>query len=712
MRLSWLRTQKSAFSDWTWTESILKHDYLNFRESNQEDLHKGRQFLEEFAKTKQITSEEQWKLVKSKDFLAFNKREGRKFIRKYHSPLESLLILFPEKKWNLIEWNNFPRNFWDKKSNQLEYLKNMVDYFKITKKSDWERVNNKAVLKLKGGSSFLHKYNTIAEIMSQFIKDSNSLKIVNRKQNKELFRKALEFYLKERGYSVFPDDFYKIKRKELEGNERTKEIIKKYKSVAELFLHLFPEYSIEKGKFNQKTENKPVKNESDRVEKNFWKDKKNHRNFLDFLGKNHFKLDKVEDWAQVKLEDFYQCKKAAGLLQFYPSFFDLIQENYPEHKFNPFQFHSKPKNIWKSRENQLLYFEELKKKLKIQNYDEFYSINLRVHGGYNLLREYDFSYFRLFSTLFPDYPWDKEKAEKRQPWDDLAFQREYMDKIATQLGFYDTKLVEGKSLHSNQLENQNLQAHLSLSPLIKWNKVKVADFKKFPHAKTLLSKYKSFFDMLKAVYPEINWIPFERSQIPYNYWNDDNNILSFVEDLKKQYFIKETADWSRLSIKQVTKSGGGRLLRRFGNLYNILTYIYPNEKFNPAHFAHRDKRSTQKLLFNIIHQLYPDEEILEEYAHPDLSRMSGFAVTFDIFLPTMKVAFEYQGEHHFIEFPAFGSLELYQTRDNEKAKLASENGINLFVIPYWWDMESTSIRKTIELGYYPYTLESSKKQCK
>jgi hypothetical protein len=68
-----------------------------------------------------------------------------------------------------------------------------------------------------------------------------------------------------------------------------------------------------------------------------------------------------------------------------------------------------------------------------------------------------------------------------------------------------------------------------------------------------------------------------------------------------------------------------------------------------------------------------------------------------IFFPHLSLAFEYQGEHHYFS-NHFGSLATYQRRDRAKLKFASQFGITVISIPFWWDRSSDSLASTIE--YY------------
>jgi len=107
--------------------------------------------------------------------------------------------------------------------------------------------------------------------------------------------------------------------------------------------------------------------------------------------------------------------------------------------------------------------------------------------------------------------------------------------------------------------------------------------------------------------------------------------------------------------------------------------------------------------------IFINEEVVEEFHDKKILRQSGFPLEFDLFLPNLKLAFEYQGEQHFREIPAagFGTLDSRKSRDAEKHQLCIANGITLIPVPYWWDNKKESLMTTI-LQNYPHNDQNEK----
>lgn len=86
---------------------------------------------------------------------------------------------------------------------------------------------------------------------------------------------------------------------------------------------------------------------------------------------------------------------------------------------------------------------------------------------------------------------------------------------------------------------------------------------------------------------------------------------------------------------------------------------------------------------------------LLNYKHPELVHSSGWKMELDIFYPTLKIAFEFNGRQHYQD--SFrGNLHLQRSRDTEKKVACESLNITLVSVPYWWDRSLTSLAATIK----------------
>ena len=113
----------------------------------------------------------------------------------------------------------------------------------------------------------------------------------------------------------------------------------------------------------------------------------------------------------------------------------------------------------------------------------------------------------------------------------------------------------------------------------------------------------------------------------------------------------------------------------------------------------------------------PENLTIEEEDHLriyefDVSFYSSYhpfeSLTLTIFIPHLSLALEYQGEQHYFSLERFGDVSVYQRRDHAKSKFASQFGITLISIPFWWDRASESLASTIEYYRPDINLQPSK----
>ena len=130
-------------------------------------------------------------------------------------------------------------------------------------------------------------------------------------------------------------------------------------------------------------------------------------------------------------------------------------------------------------------------------------------------------------------------------------------------------------------------------------------------------------------------------------------------------------------------------------LGNVLRKFKPEIQWDENLFHNRDKRSAQRELYTVVSKIFSSEEVIEDYFHEELTRISGATVQFDIFVPQRNLALEYHGIHHYHELPPFGSLDLYRTRDREKEKLCETNNITLIQVPFDWQQMHSSLHEFV-----------------
>lgn len=67
----------------------------------------------------------------------------------------------------------------------------------------------------------------------------------------------------------------------------------------------------------------------------------------------------------------------------------------------------------------------------------------------------------------------------------------------------------------------------------------------------------------------------------------------------------------------------------------------------------------------------------------------------DVFVPSLSLAFEYQGYHHYHQHGMFHAPEFYQEQDETKRKQCIAHNITLIAVPYWWNHDPLALAATI-----------------
>jgi hypothetical protein len=65
-----------------------------------------------------------------------------------------------------------------------------------------------------------------------------------------------------------------------------------------------------------------------------------------------------------------------------------------------------------------------------------------------------------------------------------------------------------------------------------------------------LTKHESSpYQLLRAVYPDFEWLPWKFDKCPQNYWGDVKNQRKFLDWAAKELKIAEISDWYRVSVQ-------------------------------------------------------------------------------------------------------------------------------------------------------------------
>eukprot|EP00012_Vannella_robusta_P010781 CAMPEP_0206204752 /NCGR_PEP_ID=MMETSP0166-20121206/13747_1 /ASSEMBLY_ACC=CAM_ASM_000260 /TAXON_ID=95228 /ORGANISM="Vannella robusta, Strain DIVA3 518/3/11/1/6" /LENGTH=499 /DNA_ID=CAMNT_0053624511 /DNA_START=210 /DNA_END=1706 /DNA_ORIENTATION=- len=455
-----------------------------------------------------------------------------------------------------------------------------------------------------------------------------------KKENRVLFLSHMAKQLNIR----HPKDWCTVRYKDFYENGGSA-LLFKYSNLQNILKEHYPDFPWESWmKEGKEVLSRPKTNRD-------WANIDNQRLFMDQLGEK-LGIRHLDEWTQVSRKTICDYG-GSGLFYHHKGLFTALQVIYPTHSWNVLDMKTLPRNFWSNQANHRMILDSVVKKLKLSSPIElakFSKQDLIDNGIKKSLFTHYSGMYEALKANYPEIEWNvfQFKIVPRNCWKDKAVQRQFLDKFAKDnniLSQEDWKHVNSRKFH-------------------------------LAGGSSILQQYSSFFDMLVALYPEQSWCVLnDRNVVPRGFWDDRENILQFLSVLKDKYKLKQDADWARISSIQILDSGGGGLLHKYKTLENILQKAYPETDWKQYNFRNKRKRSAQRFVFIQMQKLFPTVEVVEDYIHEEMSRNSGVSVEFDIYIPSLSVACEYQGEHHYMELPSFGSIELYQKRDKEKEEL-------------------------------------------
>ena len=542
---------------------------------------------------------------------------------------------------------NKPTGYWNQDENVVQFLKELRNNYNLDSIEAWNSINRKQI-QSNGGSTLLNKYSLyqlkcmgFPEGKQFFNKSPKPTGYWDNKENVIQFLKQL----KEKLNLKTIDDWNSITNKKIRIYGGSS-ILQKY-SLFELKSIGFPE-----GKYFFDLKPKPI---------GYWNKEENVIQFLQEL-KVKLHLQTPQDWNKITQKDI-KSNKGGVLLHKY-SIYELKCMGCPDGKsfFDPTP---KPIGFWKNEENVIQFLKNLREKLNLNTPEDWNLITrkkIKFFGGSSLLDMY--SLLELKSIGCPEGKLIFNAPPKPS---------EYWNKEENVFQF----------LHE-------LKVKLHLQTPQDWNNI-TKKIIIFHGGSRLFNKY-SLYQLKCMGFPEgkLYFDPAPKASI---YWDKKENISKFLDELRIKHDLKTPEDWGRLSKIQIKSHGGDGLASKF-SLQEIFDFQNINVKLECKNI--QNKRSSQRWLFLQIKKLFPDEEIIEDYFHSQISRESGYSVQFDIFLINRNIAIEYHGKQHYEDIPTgFAPFEMYKYRDQEKAKICKQYCIQLIVIPYWWDNNLDSLKSTV-----------------
>ena len=584
---------------------------------------------------------------------------GRNLLNHYSNSLPALLqSLYPNYPWRFTVAS--PEGiksavFFKSIINQRLFMDDLFTRLGFTHLDDWLSIHKNKIIK-GGGQSLLKRYyrNDYSFLLSSVYPNySWNFKILPTSKEMEDQQKFCRKIMKKMKYSKL-DDLVKISKTSWVHFGGKPFLIRYSYNIRTFLSETFPQHTWPFDHLNQSP------NE-------YFKDKENQFQFMLKLNKK-LGIKELGDWLIFKKKKIVK-NGGQSLLYFYyqnsvPLLLKSIFPNYPW-DFTPHLMRLDPPSYFKNPENQREFLEKLYKKLGLTELDEFAAVTKqtinRAGGRYLLKHMYKNDICLLLSSVYPHHPWQFDKFKALRS---LKLQRLLMEQISQRLKLKDCH--DWLQVHKSQIISSG--------------------------GRRLLELYNyNMKDLLITLYPSEKWGSFEKLKYRrgFFYSRSLDYHMEKVLYIKNKYLIRRKEDWYRLTmrIEEI-------------NLYRSLTKVYPSERWKKDYFISRFKKTAQRKLKIHIERIYPAHNIIENYRPPFLQSDKNNLYELDLFLPSLYLAFEYQGEQHYDDIPSgFNQFESYLCRDQMKVELAIHNFIHLVRIPFWWDELEESLQSSIHSSY-------------
>ena len=133
-----------------------------------DDLDNQREFLHWVAEKLSIREKKDWYSIKTEDI---NKLGGSTLLSKYKGSLLKLLSsVFPQENWNVWDFDNVSRGFWNDVNKQRDFMNWLFVKLDLKNMNDWYSVTVNQI-RNNNGASLIDKYKSVYDLLKNIYPD-------------------------------------------------------------------------------------------------------------------------------------------------------------------------------------------------------------------------------------------------------------------------------------------------------------------------------------------------------------------------------------------------------------------------------------------------------------------------------------------------------------------------------------------------------------
>lgn len=370
-------------------------------------LDNQRNYMDWLGNVLGFTTREDWYNIKQTDFV--NNGGDGLLKRNYTNTIQMLRAVYSDFVWVPWKLQNTPDGFWNSLENQREYM----DWLGLTlgyrTLDDWYTIEQKDFESNHGSGLLTGRYKHSTILLLRAIYPEHTWMPWKLRQAPSGFWNSLEnqkSYIKWLGVRLEYhklDDWYKVSLEQFINNYGTSLVQKHRQSPWRVLCAIFPEHTWYPWKFLP-------------TPKSFWKNLKNQRDYIDWLGKD-LGISNMDDWYNTDTQKIHNRYGETILQSYGGSLYHALSAVYPDYKWLPWRFSKVPRGFWNSLDNQKWYADWLGKLLGYTCMNDWYKLSTaditNNNGGGMFTLKYG-TLFAMVKTIYPDYPWIKRKFKCQQ----------------------------------------------------------------------------------------------------------------------------------------------------------------------------------------------------------------------------------------------------------------------------------------------------------
>eukprot|EP01122_Echinamoeba_exundans_P001384 TRINITY_DN11454_c0_g1_i1.p1 TRINITY_DN11454_c0_g1~~TRINITY_DN11454_c0_g1_i1.p1 ORF type:complete len:569 (+),score=79.95 TRINITY_DN11454_c0_g1_i1:76-1782(+) len=444
----------------------------------------------------------------------------------------------------------------------------------------------------------------------------------------------------------------------------------------------------------------------------YWKEPQHAREFLEWAAAE-MKMQRLEDWYHVNFDRLKSICQGLGIFskkRENNSLYQVLSAAFPEHDWQWWKFDRAPPIAASSRELHVKFFSSFAKEMQLEDVTSPHALgeaalsqwhritlsDISNRGGTPILKKHRWSVALTLMTLFPNQKWLPWKFDRVPPgwWENTSNHLSFFIWLSQELNI-PLPNTDGTSTDA-----------LPAAPDA-WYSLDRATVRSLGGATMLARFYNDSLPLaLTSVFNKWKWTLWKFPQIPKAALEAQKNrshstitLRDWLEHFAAPLLHVDPTDlsaWYRVSEQQLRETGTRAWLAHFdcgSSLPAALQIAYPNHSWRANLFnTGVTKKASQRLLKALLQKIFPNEELKEEVAVAAPIKGNFF---FDIVIPSLRLAFEYQGVHHYSDVTETGQSQRKDSIDQMKLAACHREGLSLISIPYAVKLTEKAIRTFI-----------------